>query len=93
MDWSHVDYLLSESESALLAKCVQTHMEFVVVFKKLLVHTCILWCFNQLFELSFWRHPFTAGYPLVSKWCNAEFLQICSNEEKRIYILDGIEGE
>ncbi len=31
----------SESESALLAKCVQTHEEFVVVFKKLLVHTYI----------------------------------------------------
>ncbi len=31
----------SESESALFAKCVQTHKEFVVVFKKLLVHTCI----------------------------------------------------
>ncbi len=31
----------SESESALFAKCAQTHEEFVVVFKKLLVHTCI----------------------------------------------------
>ncbi len=31
----------SESESALFAKCVQTHEEFVVVFKKLLVHTCM----------------------------------------------------
>ncbi len=31
----------SESESALFAKCAQTHKEFVVVFKKLLVHTCI----------------------------------------------------
>ncbi len=29
----------SESESALFAKCVQTHEEFVVAFKKLLVHT------------------------------------------------------
>ncbi len=32
---------ISESESALFAKCVQTHKEFVVVFKKLLVHTCM----------------------------------------------------
>ncbi len=31
--------------------------------------------FDQLFELSFWRHPFTAEDPLVSKWCNAEFDQ------------------
>ncbi len=44
--------------------------------------TCgLLWCFYQLFGLSFWRHPFTADDPLVSKWCNATFLQICSNEE------------
>ncbi len=31
--------------------------------------------------LSFWRHPFTAEDALVSKWCNAKFLQICSDEE------------
>ncbi len=38
--------------------------------------TCgLLWCFCQLFQLSFWRHPFTADDPLVSKWCNADFLQ------------------
>ncbi len=34
--------------------------------------TCgLMWCFPPLFELSFWRHPFTAEYSLVSKWCNA----------------------
>ncbi len=31
--------------------------------------------------LSFWRHPFAAEDPLLSKWCNAKFLQICSDEE------------
>ncbi len=41
----------------------------------------LLWCFYQLFELSFWRHPFTADDLLVSKWCKATFLQICSDEE------------
>ncbi len=41
----------------------------------------LLWCFYQLFGLSFWRHPFTADDPLVSKWRNATFLQICSDEE------------
>ncbi len=25
---------------------------------------------------SYWRHPFTAEDPLVSKWCNAKFIQI-----------------
>ncbi len=34
-----------------------------------------------MFWLSIWRHPFTAEDPLVSKWCNAKFLQICSDEE------------
>ncbi len=44
--------------------------------------TCgLLWCFYQLFGLSFWRHPFTAEDQSVSKWCNAKFLQICSHEE------------
>ncbi len=41
----------------------------------------VLWCFYQLFGLWFWRHPFTAEDPLVSKWWNAKFLQICSDEE------------
>ncbi len=30
----------------------------------------LLWCFYQLVGLSFWRHPFTAENPSVSKWCN-----------------------
>ncbi len=42
-----------------------------------------MWCSYQLLELSFWRHPFTAEDPLLSKWCNATFLQIYSNEEKK----------
>ncbi len=45
----------------------------------------LLWCFYQPFGLSFWRHPFTAENPLVSKWCNAKFLQICSDEETNVY--------
>ncbi len=41
----------------------------------------LLWCFYQLFRLSFWQHPFTAEDPLVSKWWNATFLQIWSDEK------------
>ncbi len=44
----------------------------------------LLWCFYQLFGLSFWRHPFTAEHPLVNKWCNARFLQIYSDEETHL---------
>ncbi len=36
---------------------------------------------SQLFWHSFWRHPFTAEDPLMSKWWNAKFPQICSDEE------------
>ncbi len=56
--------------------------------------TCgLLWCFYQLFGLSFWRHPFTAEDPLVSKWCHATFFQICSDEEKTNLHLRLPEGE
>ncbi len=34
----------------------------------------LLWCFYHLFGL--WRHPFTAGDPLLRQWWNAIFLQI-----------------
>ncbi len=52
--------------------------------------TCgLLWCFYQLFGLSFWRHPFTADDPLLSKWWNASFLQIWWRNTL-IHILDGL---
>ncbi len=33
----------------------------------------LLWCFYQLFGLSFWRHPFTAEHPLLRHWCRDTF--------------------
>ncbi len=52
--------------------------------------TCgLLWCFYQLFGLSFWRHPFTAGDSLVSEWCNAKFIRFWWRN-KVIYILYGL---
>ncbi len=51
----------------------------------------LLWCFYHLFGLSFWRHPFTAEDPLMSKWCDATFLQNWWRN-KLIYILDGLRG-
>ncbi len=36
---------------------------------------------KQIWRLSFWRHPFSAEDLLVSKRCNATFLQICYDEE------------
>ncbi len=44
--------------------------------------TCgLLWCFYQLFGLSFWRHPFTTEDALVKNWYNAKLLQVCCHEE------------
>ncbi len=43
--------------------------------------SCGFLCFYQLFGLSFWQHPFTTEDPLVSKWCNATFPQICSDKQ------------
>ncbi len=53
----------------------------------------LLWCFYQLFGLSFWRHPFTAKHPLVSKWCNATFLQIWWRNKLKLLHLGWPEGE
>ncbi len=52
----------------------------------------LLWSFYQLFGLLFWRYPFTAEDPLVSKWCNATLLQIWWRNTL-IYILNGLRGE
>ncbi len=52
--------------------------------------TCgLLWCFYQLFGLSFWRHPFTAEHPLLRHWCRDTFLQIWWRN-KLIYISEGL---
>ncbi len=42
-----------------------------------------------LFGLTFWRHPFTAEHPLLSKWWNDTFLQIWWRN-KLIYVLDAL---
>ncbi len=46
----------------------------------LLVDYCDVFI-SCLYSHSFWRYPFTAEDPLVSKWYNAKFLQICFDEE------------
>ncbi len=45
----------------------------------------LLWCFYQLFGLSFWRHPFTTEHPLLRHWCNAIWWR-----NKLIYFLEHI---
>ncbi len=44
----------------------------------------LFWCFYHPFGLSFWRHPFTADDPLMSRWCNAKFLQILRIQGEKI---------
>ncbi len=48
----------------------------------------LLWCFYQLFALSFWRHPFTADDPLVSEWYYATFPNLIPWRNK--HILDAL---
>ncbi len=72
---SNEKVILSESgENYAQIKCLQ-------VYKWNNPKKALNKCFYQQFGLSFWRHPFTAEDPLVSKWCNAKFLQICSDEK------------
>ncbi len=50
----------------------------------------LLWCFHQLFGLSFWRHPFTAEDPLVSNISPNLFLwrnKLIYIEDEQIFIL------
>jgi len=57
--------------------------------------TGVVWIivmFYQLFGLSFWRHPFTVEDPLVSKWYNAKFLQICSDQDTNSSTIGWPEG-
>ncbi len=42
----------------------------------------------DFYQLLFWRHPFTAKHPLVSKWHDS--LKKDSERTKLIYILDGL---
>ncbi len=49
----------------------------------------LLWCFYQLFGLSFWRHPFTTKDPLARKRWNDTFLQVWWRN-KLNYMLDGL---
>ncbi len=48
----------------------------------------LLWCFNQLFGLSFWRHPFTAEHPLLIDVMKCYISTNMTN--KLIYILNGL---
>ncbi len=48
----------------------------------------IIVMFYQLFGLSYWLPQFTTEDPLVNKCRNTTFLQICSDEETNIYILE-----
>ncbi len=48
----------------------------------------LLWCFISCSDSNSDGTHSTAEEPLVSEWCKATFLEICSDEDKLIYILD-----
>ncbi len=69
------DFLKWKHLNAELVSYKHSVFRFIYRWTGVLQITCrLLWCFYQLFGLSFWRHPFTEEDPLVSKWYNATFL-------------------
>ncbi len=69
------------------------HGFFFLMYMQQKCMWCGLWCFYQPFALSFWRHPFTAEYLLVSKWSNSKLLQICYDEEINSSVIGWLQGE
>ncbi len=65
-----------------LVFCLKRHLFTLRDVGDLWITCGLLWFFFYQFGLSFWRHPFNAEDPLVSKWCNAKFLQI--QQKKKI---------
>ncbi len=61
-------------------------MDLFITNTQLVDYLHCLWVIVMFFGLSFWRHPFTAEDPLVNNWCNAKFLQICSDKETNYMI-------
>ncbi len=79
---SSIHKIASFSEKSSGLNQVRNMYRSSTAYKMLIDEWCgLLWCFYQLFGLSFWWHPFTAEHPLMSKWCNATFPQICSHEK------------
>ncbi len=69
----------------IMANLIIKHIDIFVKSSFTIIESYgLLWCFHQL---SFWRHPFIAEDPLVSKWCNNKFSQICSDEEPHFIVL------
>ncbi len=64
-------------------KSFLNHNRFVEMLHYITSWPSLLWCFyfKKLFGFSFWRHPFAAEDTLLRAWCNATFLQVCSDEE------------
>ncbi len=72
--------------NALLKEALLWYMDWYIGLKPwftlvMWITYWLLWCIYQLYGLSFRRHPFTAEDPLVSKWCNAKYLQIYPDGE------------
>ncbi len=91
----HVDELFPSSKQIWWSTSGSIIMDYGLVFWRwfevtnvlmdlFLIILKLLWSFYQLFGLSFWRHPFTAEDPLVSKTLH-KFLQIWLRRNKLIY--------
>ncbi len=65
-------WIIDSKSNGLKLKCLDDlYITIHTAFRVVWIACGLLWCYYQLFGLSFWRHPFTAEDPKVSKWCNA----------------------
>ncbi len=71
----HLAYFFPDSDTFSLAEALLWIMDCILAWNNVTWWTGVVWycglllCFYQLFGFSFWRHPFTAEHPLLSK-CN-----------------------
>ncbi len=83
--WPKYQSIIHNTERSLLVNDAWFVHISLLIQMKWIFHWMIIYLWIVMFLIScldsFWRHPFTAEDAFVSKWCNAAFLQICSDEE------------
>ncbi len=81
------DFSVEKATSKLMINVFITNMQLFTLpmlidgLESVCITCGLLWCFYQLFGTLILTAPIHCRDPLVSKWCNAKFIQICSDKE------------